>query len=46
MKILILGPNQITRWNPGHQQFRNAMGNNTKWNITGKDMRFSRNLKR
>lgn len=26
MKILMLSPNQITRWNPGHQQFRNAIG--------------------
>lgn len=27
MKILILNPNQIARWNPGHQQFRDAIGN-------------------
>lgn len=26
MRILILNPNQITRWNPGHQQFRNTIG--------------------
>lgn len=26
MKILVLSPNQITRWNPGHQHFRNAIG--------------------
>jgi spore maturation protein CgeB len=45
MKILILGPNQITRWNPGHQQFRNAIGDQHEVKYYGKGYESFKKLK-